>query len=456
MADKRIDQLDVKGIPISGDFVVIADSEATNPETGAPLNKKVDISAFLGGGGSGAFATALNVTSNSPGDLDLDDFVFGSDSLDDDADIDHYSRFQFRKLTSTFYAGYVSDSSWNAIEGCEYCAIFGENNFCEGNYSGMFGATNSIGTLTVGNLVSGVNIACTGSFNIVTGEEIIVSGDWNGVFGDWHDDIAGDNNLIGGTSHNILSNTNIISGSANNISATTASNNAIFGFNNSITAASAQYNLISGNTNTTTSSYNLIAGRIHDVQGQYNLVVGEAHTVNSGASHSACIGGSNVVNNLYQVAIGNGSDSDIYGAFTRKNTQYGQEVEFSVNGFTAGSATTTLFGGSSSSNRITLRANTVYSFTAEILGVQESGGVGSAGDMWKYRIKGLIKRDGANNTTYIVDAEEKETIYEDDTTCDVAAAADDTNEALQINVTGNTNRNIRWVSSVKILEMLYV
>jgi hypothetical protein len=55
------------------------------------------------GGSGGAFSTTSNVTSNAPGTLGTDDFVFGSDQLDDDGTLDN--RFFFDKSKAAFYAG---------------------------------------------------------------------------------------------------------------------------------------------------------------------------------------------------------------------------------------------------------------------------------------------------------------------------------------------------------------
>jgi hypothetical protein len=47
------------------------------------------------------------------------------------------------------------------------------------------------------------------------------------------------------------------------------------------------------------------------------------------------------------------------------------------------------------------------------------------------------------------------TDVEDDAAYDVAITADNTNDALQINVTGKTGEAIRWVASVDGVEIAY-
>ena len=65
-------------------------------------------------GGAGAFETTANVTSNSPGDLATDDFVFGSTILDNiPIAIYDNSRFLFDKSRAAFRAGNEDSNRWN-------------------------------------------------------------------------------------------------------------------------------------------------------------------------------------------------------------------------------------------------------------------------------------------------------------------------------------------------------
>ena len=98
---------------------------------------KSDIPA--GGGGSGAFATISNVTSNSPGDQATDDFVFGSTGLDDDGNGDHTRRMFFDKSKGAFRAGFSNKGEWNEINLGEFSAAFGMDNEASGNWSTAFG-----------------------------------------------------------------------------------------------------------------------------------------------------------------------------------------------------------------------------------------------------------------------------------------------------------------------------
>jgi hypothetical protein len=399
------------------------------------------------GGGGGAFATAANITSNSPGTLGTDSFVFGSTTLTDVGS--QSSRFQFNKSLSTFCAGYASTTAWNSVG--QFCAIFGEDCQATDEYNFVAGALNT--TSGTNNAIFGNTNSATGAnYNIITGEQNVVTGDWNAVLGDWHDTISGDNNLIGGTSHSCAGDTNVIGGTANNITQATAVDNAVFGNNNNITVASSVCNLVSGLNNAVSESYNIVGGWGNTVQGRYNIVGGISNTFSSSAWYCLVSGDTHTINNSYQSYFGDAGASSLPFSMVKSSTTNRQKQEVLINYDTSGVQTVNI---DIVGDDIILPASTVYSFTAEILGVQTGGVTGSAGDLWKYRIKGIIKRDGANNTTYVAAAEEKEVIIEADAAIDVVAQANDTTEALEFQATTVANRDIRWVGSVEFLEIQY-
>jgi hypothetical protein len=71
-----------------------------------------------------------------------------------------------------------------------------------------------------------------------------------------------------------------------------------------------------------------------------------------------------------------------------------------------------------------------------------------------YRRKVAIK-NVAGTTSLIGSVETIGTDYEDNVLTDVAITADDTNDALQINVTGIAAETWRWVAVVEGLEIAY-
>jgi hypothetical protein len=102
-----------------------------------------------------------------------------------------------------------------------------------------------------------------------------------------------------------------------------------------------------------------------------------------------------------------------------------------------------------SSTRLTITAGKVFAFTARITGIKSDGTA-----VAEYVRKGVIKRI-SNTTSLVGSIEAIGTDIEDNASTDVAITADDTNEALQINVTGIASETWRWVAVVEGIEIAY-
>lgn len=96
-------------------------------------------------------------------------------------------------------------------------------------------------------------------------------------------------------------------------------------------------------------------------------------------------------------------------------------------------------------NRFTIRAQSALTFKIMVTARDNT-----TGDCAAYLFDGLIKRDGANNTTLCVC--NKTVLHEDDATWDCDVATDDTNEALQITVTGDADNNVKWAARLDGVE----
>jgi hypothetical protein len=102
-----------------------------------------------------------------------------------------------------------------------------------------------------------------------------------------------------------------------------------------------------------------------------------------------------------------------------------------------------------SPNRLTIPAGKVFAFTARITGIKSDGTA-----VAEYLRKGVIKRI-VNTTSLVGSIETIGTDIEDNASTDVAITADDTNEALQINVTGIASETWRWAAVVEGVEIAY-
>jgi hypothetical protein len=103
-----------------------------------------------------------------------------------------------------------------------------------------------------------------------------------------------------------------------------------------------------------------------------------------------------------------------------------------------------------SSARLTLPAKTSWTFEIKLSAYNDTDNAAAG---WIYR--GVIRRDNANSTTIVgslIEESWKDTAMDDTST---SVTADDTNEALEIRVTGLTDKNIRWVAVVDISQVSY-
>lgn len=115
---------------------------------------------------------------------------------------------------------------------------------------------------------------------------------------------------------------------------------------------------------------------------------------------------------------------------------------------TTNNTPTTLFADGSST-RLTITSGKILFADVMILGSKSDGLAVAC-----YRRRVAIK-NVSGTTTLVGSVETIGTDIEDNAATDVAITADDTNDALQINVTGITGETWRWVARVEGLEIAY-
>lgn len=103
-----------------------------------------------------------------------------------------------------------------------------------------------------------------------------------------------------------------------------------------------------------------------------------------------------------------------------------------------------------STNRLTVPAKTTLAFTANISAYNDTDSIGGA---WIFR--GTIRRNNSNTTAIIGSPIEENWLDSGMASTIVTVSADDTNEALQIEVTGLGSKNIQWVAIVNICQITY-
>ncbi len=248
--------------------------------------------------------------------------------------------------------------------------------------------------------------------------------------------------------------------------------------------------IIGGDTNTISGSASwdssILGGVSNDIQNGFmcSICGGDSNTIVNGDSSVIAGGiGNEIQNGAEKTAIGGGSGNEISDWATYACIPGGKEAKawimgqesfangcFSVAGdaqrsiilvheHTDDATPTELVADhSDSSKRIYLVASHAYRFTIELIARQYDGTSGAVGDSAFWTITGGIKRDDSDNTDLIGTPQGTGTPNADDRDTDAAAwsvavTADDTNESLKIEVTGEADKDIRWLAKVEFVEV---
>jgi hypothetical protein len=203
--------------------------------------------------------------------------------------------------------------------------------------------------------------------------------------------------------------------------------------------ASAQDAFAFGGLTVVNGSYSVGFGYQGAISGQYAAGFGLYPT--AAANYTFAHGHGATANRLGMYAHA----ANWWDAVNKGDSQY---VRFVASRKTTNNTPTTLMLDGSST-RLTITAGKVFAFTARITGIKSDGTA-----VAEYVRKGVIKRI-SNTTSLVGSIEAIGTDIEDNASTDVAITADDTNEALQINVTGIASETWRWVAVVEGIEIAY-
>lgn len=200
------------------------------------------------------------------------------------------------------------------------------------------------------------------------------------------------------------------------------------------TTASGERSFAVGSYSSATNGYAIAMGN-GSASGQYSMAIG-----NSVASAS------------YAVALSNRSSAYLIGQLSSSggwfaangDAQYSRVVCRADT--TDGSAEVMYIDNSS---KLIIPADRVWRIDGNVIATTENS---AATATWAFQ--GVLRRDASNNTT--LDWSNVTEDYDGITTdAAVTLSADDTNEALNINITGKNATNIRWVATVNLTEVGY-
>lgn len=204
------------------------------------------------------------------------------------------------------------------------------------------------------------------------------------------------------------------------------------------------------NNDITDCDYGFVGGGYNnDITGSWACVIGGGQANDVTADNAAILGGKE------GKAYLEGMQAHANGSFISPgDNQWGRVKVY--NSTTDATQTELFLDGSSA--QIVLQASRSYAFSIRVVARQVSGAAGTAGDSAFWNITGGIKRDGSNNTALIGTPQGTGTPGANDRDAaaaawDVSVSADDANEALAIDVTGEVNKNIRWSATVEWEEV---
>ena len=276
---------------------------------------------------------------------------------------------------------------------------------------------------------------------VASGADSVVGGGGGNTASNYRATVAGgdQNRASGGRS-------TVGGGQSNTASAT---NSTIAG-GQSGTASGTWATVGGGFVNVASNSYSTIGG------GQQNTVAGFRATVGGGSNNDAT--GSSAT-----VAGGERGLADQYGMFSHASGRFSLDgdAQFSrmvLRRQTTDATPTVLHadgGAGSASTRVALPAESAYCFDVYVIATQTGGVAGTASDSAWWHFRGGIKRDNSNNTTLIGTNISETGADAGASTWAVTVTADDTNEALQIEVTGEVDKTIRWVATVQYSRVAY-
>jgi len=206
----------------------------------------------------------------------------------------------------------------------------------------------------------------------------------------------------------------------------------------------------------------VLSGSGNVATGQWATSLGTYCTASGTASFAA--GNVNTASGVVStVPGGNSGLADLYGMFTHASGRFASvgDAQFSRMVLRRQTTNATPFLLSADGNapgattRVVLPAESAYCFDVYVIATQTGGVAGTASDSAWWHFRGGIKRDNSNNTSLIGS-------NVSDTGADAGAAAwtvtvtaDDTHEALKIEVTGEANKTIRWVATVQYSRVAY-
>lgn len=308
-----------------------------------------------------------------------------------------------------------------------------------GAYSVIAGGNSNTASASQCVVVGGEANNATGNFSTVCGGSYNTASKTNSsIGGGFTNTASGVESYVGGGGDNTASGANSVVAGGDTNKASNVSSGVCAGVTNT---ASGIFSFVGGGGgNTASSTYGTIGG------GQNNVASGQGATVSGGsdnqttALYSWCPGGWQTRNPLYGAGAWSG------GQFAAAGDCQVMEVHARI---ATTNATPTTLLLDNASRRILIPSGYIWFFTARVGGVKDDGA--KAGF---YIRQGVIANVGG--TTALIGAIQTVGVdIETDAGLDVTITADNTNDALDVSVTGLAATNMRWTCHIELQQIKY-
>ena len=210
-----------------------------------------------------------------------------------------------------------------------------------------------------------------------------------------------------------------------------------------------------GDNNVVSNGNAFALGNTNTVSGNTAIAIGESHTVSG--TYGASIGGyGSTATQTYAMTFGPYAKAAVQNAFifgskgwfSAGSAQGGMYILYADTTDATAEALTTTNSTAGSTNQIVAASDTCITFHGTITAMQNGA---QAYGGWE--IKGMLVNDGG--TTSLALGNISDMAANNASSWAVALSADNTNNALKIQVTGEASHNIRWVANVQTAEVTY-
>ena len=313
----------------------------------------------------------------------------------------------------------------------------------------------------------------SGHYSVIGGGRLnAASGEYSTVSGGSSNRASEGCTVGGGASNQAIGSGCTVGGGTGN-STDGSSSTVCGGSSNEATAALST--VCGGSSNEATAALSTVCGGYYNKASNYGCSVGGGNSNNATGQLSTVAGGAgNTASGEYSsvggggLNIASGYGSTVVGGIRGKATRYGEISHAAGNFVNAGDAQHTVLiarrlttdntanqvlfldGSSYTNYKLTIPPKTTWTFEIKLSAYNNNDDTVAG---WIYR--GVIRRNGTDSTVMVGSLIEESWKEEpmDNTSANVIA--NDTNDTLEIRVTGLTGKNIRWVAVVDISQVSF-